>query len=132
MRGVPRQGGARRSHRRSLPSGTDAPTRVLYVHTATAPPLGADTWVHAQIMANLDPATHEIHAACAAGVASRPTPTFEAFRNIPGVIVRPTNLGAENSSVSRWGQARKVLAAVPRLIELGRIARYVRRHRIAL
>jgi glycosyltransferase involved in cell wall biosynthesis len=83
-------------------------------------------------MANLDLATHEIHAACAAGVASRPTPTFEAFRNIPGVIVRPTNLGAENSSVSRWGQARKVLATVPRLIELGRIARYVRRHRIAL
>src|SRR3954454_20918213 len=98
-------------------------TRVLFVHTATAPPLGADTWVHTEVMANLDPETHEIHAACVVGEGTR-TPTYETLRAIPGVLIQPTNLGVETVSGSPLQRARQTVATIPKLVELVRLARY--------
>jgi glycosyltransferase involved in cell wall biosynthesis len=112
--------------------GTVDPARVLFVHTATRPPLGADTWVHGQIMANLDRSTHEVHAACASGTATQPTPTYEAFRGLPGVRLRPVRLGTERASRSRLARARTALSTVPALFHLVGLAWYVRRNRIAI
>ena len=62
---------------------------VLCLHSATLPPLGADTWVHQQILRNLDPATHSIFVACVTGPPGAPTPTYEA---LGGIAVTPTSV----------------------------------------
>jgi glycosyltransferase involved in cell wall biosynthesis len=104
---------------------------VLFLHTATAPPLGADTWVHAQIMAHLDPATHEIHAACVVGDAAEPTPTYQTLRAIPGVHLHPTNLGVESAPTSPGARVAKLLGIIPSAMRLIGLARYIRRNGIA-
>jgi glycosyltransferase involved in cell wall biosynthesis len=116
-------------------AGTDtagAVTRVLFVHTATAPPLGADTWIHAQIMANLDRASYEVHAACVPGPRHEPTPTFQVLRDIPGLHLRPVDLGPEMSGRSRLGKLQGALATAAAPFHLLGLARYVRRHRISI
>jgi glycosyltransferase involved in cell wall biosynthesis len=105
-------------------------TRVLFLHTATVPPLGADTWIHAQIMRHLDPATHEVHAACVPGPPDRPTPTFALLRELDGVTLWPAHLGGErtgDSIADRVGWALGSLRAVTGLV---RLARYIRHRRI--
>jgi glycosyltransferase involved in cell wall biosynthesis len=84
------------------------------------------------MMANLDTSTHEIHVACAVGDATHPTPTYETVRAIPGVRIRPTSLGVEWASGSRWGRARQVLGTLPKVAELVRLARYIRHNDIDL
>jgi len=69
-------------------------TPVLFVHSATQPPLGADTWMHALMMRSLDREAFEVHAACA-GTARAPTPTFEALSAIPDVQLTRIDLGTE-------------------------------------
>ena len=62
------------------PPPSDSKVRVLFIHTATRPPLGADTWIQALIIRHLDRKTHEVHVACATGTTSEPTPTFKAMQ----------------------------------------------------
>jgi glycosyltransferase involved in cell wall biosynthesis len=109
---------------------TPGRVRVLFVHTATAPPLGADTWIHAQIMSNLDPEIHEVHAACATGPPGRPTPTYEEIRKIDGVRIRPVNFGTEQRSPSRFGRIRTALGTFSSAPDLIGLARYIRRNHI--
>ncbi|MDO9173521.1 MAG: hypothetical protein Q7V62_01880, partial [Actinomycetota bacterium] len=73
-------------------SSTDQ-MRVLFVHTATQPPLGADTWVQVQIIGSLDRASHRLHVACASGAPVSPTPTYAALRDISGLDVVPVIFG---------------------------------------
>jgi glycosyltransferase involved in cell wall biosynthesis len=105
-------------------AGDDA-LRVLFLHSATAPPLGADVWVHAQIAANLDRRRLEVHAACAPG-----HPAFNAFGAIDGVHLYPVTLGIERSTRSAIDKARNVVAAAPAALNLLAVARYIRKHRI--
>ena len=88
--------------------------RVLFVNTKRRPPLGADTWVHLQIMRELDRSRVEVHAACATGPASRPTPTYERLREIPDVDDRGVNLGREIAGGSLASKALAVLSLIPR------------------
>ena len=101
---------------------------VLFLHTATLPPLGADTWVHVQLITKLERASHDLHIACVTGSASAPTPTYQAVRDIPDLRVVPANLGPERSlSTGRLSALIATLPAVPTMV---RLARHVRRHRI--
>jgi len=107
------------------------PVSVLFLHSATLPPLGADTWVHAQIMRSLDRSAHIVHAACAPGREGHPSPTYEVLRNVPGLHLVPVNLGPEVSiQRSGWAKFRSLAATVPAAISFVRLARYVRRHKI--
>lgn len=116
------------------PAWVDAPGArlpVLFVNTPVAPPLGADTWVHAQIMRGLDRSTHELHARCARGPAEDPTPTYRAFQDIPDVHLRSLNLGPElTQQAGVVGKARALVATLPAIAGLAGLALYVRRHRI--
>ncbi len=108
-------------------------TGVLFVHTATLPPLGADTWVHAQIIAALDRSTHDLHAACVTQTRTGPTPTFVALESIPELTLVPVDFGPELAI--RSGVAAKLRALVqtlPAIVSLARLARHIRRHRIAI
>jgi glycosyltransferase involved in cell wall biosynthesis len=107
-------------------------TRVLFLHTATAAPLGADTWIHAQIMAALDRSRYDVHAACVPGPPEQPTPTFHALSAIPGIHIRPVDLGPELSHRSRRQQMLGAVATLPAPFHLLGLARYIRRHGISI
>ena len=88
--------------------------QVLFVHTATVPPLGADTWVQIQIIPALDRSRHGVHVACATGSASSPTPTFSAVRGVPDVHLVPVDFGTELSTRSGGRLRRARSARAPR------------------
>ncbi len=106
--------------------------KILFLHTATAPPLGADTWVHAQIAANLDPSIHEVHVACTVDGPDGWTPTYEAFKQIPGVRIRPVSLGVEQISRTPMARIRNLAASAPAALDLAGLARYIRRNGISI
>lgn len=105
---------------------------VLFLHTATQPPLGADTWVQAQIIAHLDQSAHAIYVACAAGQRGAPTPTYAVMSAIPGVTIVPSTLGPELSSGRAIGPVRLAWRTLPALASFARLVRLVRRERIAI
>ncbi len=106
--------------------------QVLFVHTATQPPLGADTWVQIQIISSLDRSRHGVHVACATGSPSTPTPTFAAVRGVPDVHLVPVNFGTELSTRS-GGRLRRALRGLPPAVaSVVRLARYIRRNDIAI
>jgi len=106
--------------------------RVLFVHSATLPPLGADTWVHALLMRYLDRSSAEVHAACAFGRPGEPTPTFDALSVIPGLELSAINLGPELFRRSRLGKVRGLLETAPAVLSVAALLRYVRKHRIQI
>ena len=112
--------------------GIDDKLGVLFLHSATQPPLGADTFVQSQIIGGLDKSRVAVHVACAFGRADGPTPTFAAVRSIPGIHLVPIDFGRERSSFARFGRVRTVLSAVPSLFSLIRLALYIRRHDVAV
>ena len=114
------------SERRAGASAPVGHRAVLCLHSATLPPLGADTWVHQQILRNLDPATHSIFVACVTGPPGAPTPTYEALGGIAGVAVVPIDLGPElfaRRGLDKLVGIARSLAAFPSLVRLGRLVR---------
>ncbi len=107
-------------------------TRVLFIHSATRPPLGADTWIHVLIMRHLDRDTHEVHVACSTGPDDAPTPTYAAVRHIPNLFIKPVNLGSELFAKSLLGRGEAVLKTAPAVWNLVELARYIRKHRISI
>ncbi len=105
-------------------------TRVLFVNTPTCVPMGADTWIHTQIISRLDRATHELHVALAPGRPGRRTPLFDALQGVTGLRVRPVNFGPELSGRSRAGKFIALIATLPALVSLASLARYIRKQRI--
>ena len=103
---------------------------VLFVNTPTRAPLGADTWVHGQIMRSLDRTTHELHAACARGPVDAPTVTYQLLERIPDLRLVTVNLGVERSRRSLASTVAAVLGTIPAAISLVRLAWYIRRHRV--
>jgi glycosyltransferase involved in cell wall biosynthesis len=100
--------------------------RVLFVHTATLPPLGADTWIQLQIMKELDRSAYELHVACATGTHDAPTPTFEAISRIPNIQVHPVDLGPELFGRTRTGKVLGLLGALRAFPSLGHLAVFIR------
>ena len=119
---------ARRSSRRSEASRIG----VLFVHTATQPPLGADTWVQSQIIAGLDKTRVDVHVACAFGPPAAPTPTFRAVQGIPDVHLFPVDFGRERSSAAAQGRWRGLMTTLPSLPSFIRLIRETRRQQISV
>lgn len=105
---------------------------VLFLHSATQPPLGADTFVQSQIAAALDKTRVDVHVACVFDASGQPTPTYRAMNGIDGIHLVSINLGRERSTYTRAGRIRVVLGALPALWSLLRLAIYVRRHRLRI
>ncbi len=106
--------------------------RVLFIHTATRPPLGADTWIHALIIRHLERSQHDVHVACAIGGAGSRTPTFEVMQDIPELSIKPVNLGPELFAKSVPERAQALLETAPALLSFLELVRYVKKHRIAV
>lgn len=129
--------GGRRSTPEPIPVqrsgvGRSEKISVLFVHGATQPPLGADTWVQSQIVSGLDKSRVAAHVACAVGSPGKPTPTYEVMRDIEGISLVPINLGRERSGGAALVAVRTLLDAVPAALSMARLARYIRRHDITV
>jgi glycosyltransferase involved in cell wall biosynthesis len=120
-------GGSRMATRRAA---ANAKVGVLFVGSAILPPLGADTQIHVRILEELDRSTHELHAACVRCSGGAPTPTYEALRRIPDLRLVFVNLGPELCVRTRWGKVRGLIATLPAVGSIARLARYTRRNRI--
>jgi glycosyltransferase involved in cell wall biosynthesis len=105
---------------------------VLFLHTATTAPLGADTWVQAQIVRGIDKATHRVHVACAFGPTGRPTPTYVVMSDIEGIQLVRTDLGRERSEYSIAPRTRTLLGAFVAVRSIFALIRYVRVHDIQI
>ena len=124
----PRRGGARRA-----PDGDAARVNVLAVHTATQPPLGADTWVHTRLLRHLDRSTHTVHAACVRARDGQLTPTFTELSSIDDLSLLFVNLGPERSyEPGGPSTVRTALATLPAIPGVIRLARYIRTHDISI
>ena len=104
--------------------------RVLFVHTATLPPLGADTWVQVQIIRDLDRSAYEVHVACATGTSDAPTPTFQALSGIADIHLHPVDFGPELFGRTLGGKARGLFGALRAIPSLARLVLFVRRQRV--
>jgi len=112
---------------------TGPKTAVLFVQTKTHPPLGADTWVQLQVIRALDRSSHQVHVAYAPGRSGHPTPTATALSQISDVEVVPVNLGPElHQERSLPAKLSAGIRTVPAILGVLKLARYVRRHDIAL
>jgi glycosyltransferase involved in cell wall biosynthesis len=104
--------------------------RVLFVNTPMCRPMGADTWIHTQIISHLDRDTHELHVALATGPPEQHSPTYEALRDVPGVRLRPVNFGPELAGRGLAGKFGALIATLPALASLVSLVHYVRTQRI--
>src|SRR4051812_24115553 len=84
--------------------GVNDKVGVLFSHSATQPPRGADTWVQGQIIGGLDRSQADVRVACAFGPPDAPTPTFGVVRLIPQIHLVAVDLGPERSSFARFGR----------------------------
>jgi glycosyltransferase involved in cell wall biosynthesis len=112
--------------------GEDPKLSVLFLHSATQPPLGADTFVQSQIAAALDKSRVDVHVACVFGPPHQRTPTFAVMRPIPDVTLVSIDLGRERSSFASAARLRVLFSAVPAMFSMVRMVRYIRRHRISV
>lgn len=105
---------------------------VLSINGATLPPLGADTWIHAQILAAVDHTAYDVHAACVAGSIESPTPTFAILSNIPELTIRNVRFGRESHGRNRLKKLRALLDLPAAVASIGGLIWYVRRRNIEL
>jgi glycosyltransferase involved in cell wall biosynthesis len=107
--------------------------RPLFFHSHTDPSLGADAWVHAQIMRHLDRATHEVHLAYVAEVAGQPTPLHLALDDVADLRRVPISPGPKRRGDRSLKALLRADAELARwVVDLARVARYVRRRQIDL
>ena len=122
-----------RAHRGTGGHAPPTHINVLAVHTATQPPLGADTWVHARILASLDRSTHTVHAACVHDRDGVLTPTYTELSRIKDLSIVLVDLGPERSHPRRWrSDARTARRALPAIPSVLRLARYIRNNDISI
>jgi glycosyltransferase involved in cell wall biosynthesis len=114
----------------SQSSASPKKLEVLFIGTATLPPLGADTRVHVHILSALDRSRHVVHAACRRKWAGSPTPTYEALRQVTDLRTTFVNLGPELFVRSFLGKVRGIIDTAPALPSLIRLHRYIRRNGI--
>jgi glycosyltransferase involved in cell wall biosynthesis len=107
-------------------------TPVLFVNTPTLGPIGADTWIHAEIIRVLDRSRFEVHVACAVGPPDAPTPMYAAIADVPDTEVLPVNFGQEHSVGPRLRQVRELFGDLAAISSLVRLAVHVRRRRIPI
>lgn len=105
-------------------------TGVLFISSAESP--GADTFIHTLIMQSLDRAQFDVHVACSAGRPEAPTPAFTILKGIPDLHLRPANFGPSLTGLSRGRQLTGMLGAVATVASFASLARYVRKHCIAV
>jgi len=113
-----------------IPQATPRKTGVLFVNSPAR--LGADTFIHTEIMRGLDRSRFDVHVACSAGTPGARTPAFDVLSAIPDLHLLSSNFGPSLTGRSTIEKMVQVLGGWPALSSLARLARYIRHHRITL
>jgi glycosyltransferase involved in cell wall biosynthesis len=108
-----------------------SPLNVLFLNTATLPPLGADVSVHGTILQQLDRSRFRAYAACHVD-RSHPSPTFQLLGGISDLEICPVDLGREVRGQSWWAKIEKVLSATRAVMGFARLTSLVWRKNIAV
>jgi glycosyltransferase involved in cell wall biosynthesis len=108
-----------------------APVGVLFMQSQAF--FGADSRIQAELMRSLDREEFDVHVACNAGRPGAPSASLAAVEDIAGITVRRTNFGPTRTGVGRRELLLDTMINGPRAVaSLVGLARYARRHRIAL
>lgn len=109
---------------------TPPPVRALFMQSQAY--FGADSRVHATVMAHLEPDEAEVHVAVNAGEPGRPPDSLVALQALgERVRLRPTRFGPTLMAERRSQVLRNVVVGGPRaVVSLAGLVRYARRHRI--
>lgn len=107
-----------------------AKTAVLFISSAEQP--GADTFIHTLIMRSLDRSRFDVHVACSAGAPGARTAAFEILSGIPDLHLRPSNFGPSLTGRSTFEKAVGSLQVAGAMVGFAGLARYIRKHRIAV
>jgi glycosyltransferase involved in cell wall biosynthesis len=107
-------------------------TRVLFINTPTLGPIGADTWIHAEIIRSLDRSRFEVHVGCMTGPPDAPTPFYSAVANIPDVHIRPINFGRELNVLSGLRRVVEAIRGLGAIFSFAALALFVWRKRIPI
>ena len=106
-------------------------TGVLFMWSQHS--IGSDGMIHSLIMANLDRARYEVHAAANRGSRYETTTAVESLRALPDVHVRPTSFGPSLNFRSWWTRVRDAVVTGPRAIaSLVGLVVYARRHNVRI
>jgi glycosyltransferase involved in cell wall biosynthesis len=103
---------------------------VLFLSSPEQP--GADTFIHALLMRDLDRSRFDVHVACSAGERGARTPAFDALSRIADLHLRPSNFGPSLAGRSRLDKAALLLGGVATMASFVGLAGYIRRHRITV
>jgi glycosyltransferase involved in cell wall biosynthesis len=105
---------------------------ILLVNTPTLPPIGADTWIHVQVIRALDRSRFEPHVACMTGPPGAPTPLYAAVSTIPDIELLRVNFGREHRVRSGFGRFTEALGDLATIPSLMRLALHIRRQHIPI
>jgi glycosyltransferase involved in cell wall biosynthesis len=112
-------------------SGSTGRVGVLFMQSQDF--FGADSQIHASIMRHLPRDRFEVHCAVPAARAGVLSPSRIAVEALPDVRIRPTQFGPTLDRKDRVQLVKEVVRRVlPSVASLLGLARYVRRHRIAI
>ena len=106
----------------------DDTPRVLFVSSPTD--IGADTWIHLQLLRSLDPDRFELHAAGQIPARGKPSPAYDALSAIPRVKLRPTDFGPSFFLESKLEKVMRLRGFAPAALSLAGLARYIRQNDI--
>lgn len=95
---------------------------MIFLTAATRPPLGADVWVLANVIASLDRQRTAVDVCVSTGTDRDPTPMYRAIRSIPDVRIHRVDLGlgAANGVPRRLRAGWRASLAVARLVAFAR------------
>jgi glycosyltransferase involved in cell wall biosynthesis len=103
-------------------------TGILFMQSITS--FGSESMIHSLIAGNLDREKFDVHVACNPGDLGMPSEAFAAFRALPAVHFRATNFGPNVDGRSKADVAKQLPRVVPSMIDLTRLARYVKLNQI--
>jgi glycosyltransferase involved in cell wall biosynthesis len=86
--------------------------------------------IHSLIMGNLDRDRFDVHVACNAGPPGKPSASLLALRQVPDLIVRPTDFGPTMNSTGTSEKLRAGLRAPSTFASLAGLVAYARKHKI--
>lgn len=104
---------------------------VMLVSTAVQPPLGADTWVHIQVMRTLDRQEHRVHVGYVPQHAGEATPIATIIGEDDDLVHVALHPGPQRPTTKSLNALVSSALTFPAaLASVARMARYIRRHDI--
>ncbi len=105
------------------------PIRVMFMQSQTY--FGSDSMIHSLLMRYFNRNEMQVFAAVNRGTTKNGSASLMALRQVPDIVLRPTDFGPTYNSISVRNRLRMAATdGVPGAVDLLRLASFVRRNRI--